>query len=274
MENLYENNRHKKLLFYSGIRLSKNKRVLFNWNKNYSYFDILRISGDISGNFDSDNTRYIYGYTFAPNTSDDDKKKVQNYIKRLKYSKRLVSDDVCEFVDNGILSFEANCPFRDFGVDVLFKPSGKLSIRDVMSTYFSDYLSNSLHIDFDILKQTYEDVEFNIVKVADVLRSKGVPEKIIDEEISLILKNFNTLKQSGKLYKIKEFIPEEIRQNFSDFLQFKTDDEREIYQALQGVNVIVWTDFFINDAPFKEVAQYLKAINDKNTLTVFILIGQ
>ena len=274
MKNLYEDDRYENVMFYSGISLSKKKRVVFNWNKYHYYFDILRISGDISGDFDRDNIRYIYGYTFAPIASDDDKKRVQNYFKRLKYSHRLVSDDICDFVDYGVLSLETNCSFRDFGVEVDFKPSERLSIIDVIGVYFSEYHKKSVTIYIEELKQTYEDAEFNDVKFADALRSNGVPEKIIGEKISLILEKFHTLKQSGELYKIKEFIPKEIQQSFSDFLQFKTDDEREIYQALQGVNAIAWKDFFTDDAPFKEIARYLRAMNDQNTLTVFILIGQ
>lgn len=73
---------------------------------------------------------------------------------------------------------------------------------------------------------------------------------------------------------MKRFIPKAIRSGFYDFLKFKTEKERKVYEALQGVDVLVYDDFLTSDSTVKEIIRYLRAIHDENSLTVFVLIKQ
>ena len=79
------------------------------------------------------------------------------------------------------------------------------------------------------------------------------------ELFGVILDKFETLKASGKLFQMKRFVPKVIRDSFSDYLQFETDEDRILYQTLRGdensgCNVLVYNDFYISGSTVREIA--------------------
>lgn len=259
-------------LIFAGATIGDNNQILFNWSEDSSS-DVVSLSKDTSGEFDRDGVRFVYGYEFNTGATGQQKKIFRDYVKGLSNSKALYSEDVGEFVERAVLRLDERYPLRDFKTTVHIEPTKSPSLVDVMREWLWEYLDNA-DVSFKLVKQAYEHVQFDAEKAAQALRDIGVNEDTIIHEIEFTTKKFDELKRSGELFQIKRFIPKAIREGFFNFLKFKTDKERKAYEALQGVNVLIFDDFMTSGATVKEVIRYLKAIHDKNTLTVFVLMKQ
>lgn len=257
---------------YGGIYV-ENKAVKFNWNEDRQG-DVLSLCQDTSGEFDKMGVRYIYGYEFNEGVSGNAKRLVRDYLKKLAPGNHLFDEDVDKFAENGIFRIENYDALDSFDATVSIEStSDSFSLINVMDQFFFEYC-RCRDFEFKLLKQTYEHVTFDAKKAADVLRESGWSDKDIRKEIEFTVNKFNELKQSGQLFQMKRFIPKEIRQGFINFLKFKTEAEEETYRNLQGSNVLIYDDFYTSGSTINEIIRYLHSINDKNTLTVFILVKQ
>ena len=235
--------------------------------------DIITLHSDCSGEYDNDGVKYIYAYTYHDNA---DRKQIglfRNYIKG-KYSDLFSTDgDVRDFVENGVLKLDDYVSFKDFGAIVNIQSTKQPSLVGIIRDYLEYYI-NHIEFDFTLVKQTYENVSFNADKAADALRKARYSESRVKETIEKVLKDFEALKNTGKLFEMKKFLPIPIRAGFTDYLVFQSDEEKKTYESLQGVNVLIYDDLITSGSTVKEVIRYLRAINDKNTLTVFVLVKQ
>lgn len=235
--------------------------------------DILMLHGDCSGEYDDDGVKYVYAYSYRSNA---DKKQIglfRNYIKG-KYSDLFSTDeDVRDFVEAWVLKLGDYIPFESFGAIVNIQPTKTPALVTIIRDQLEYYI-NHIEFDFTLVKQTYENVSFDAKKAANALRKFRYSESRIKETIEKVLQEFDALKQTGRLFEMKNFLPVAIREGFTDYLVFQSDDEKQVYKSLQGTNVLIYDDLITSGSTVKEVIRYLRAINDKNTLTVFILVKQ
>lgn len=235
---------------------------------------------DSSGEFDSDNIRYIYGYTFNPNANSDDNRTVRNYLKNL--GSKVFDEDIDDFVEDGVCKL---CRYTDGGkffkatVDVESASHRDTSLTDIMFLHIHENIK-SISLSFHLIKKMYKDVTFNEEQAIEALRRAGKSKVYIERCIKITNEKFYELKSSGELFQMKRFVPKEIRDSFSDYLQFKNEEERHSYETLRGddensgCNVLIYDDFYTSGSTVREIARYLHSINPLNTLTVFILIKQ
>lgn len=257
---------------YAGITIDDNNNVRFNW-ENDSDEDIIVLADDVSGQFVKDRVNYIYGYEYSKNASVSEKKLMRDYLKSLGHSAATSDENVNEFVERGVLRIEKYVKFNEFGATIHIESSKSPSLVDVISGYVSEY-TRSIHTDFTLVKKTYEDVEFDEIKAYDALLAENYTPEHAKREINFTAKKFESLKHSGELFQIKRFIPKPIRSGFLNFLKFKNEHERKVYESLQGVNVLIFDDFLTSGSTIAELVRYLRSIHDDNTLTAFVLIKQ
>jgi hypothetical protein len=258
---------------YAGVNVDAYGNVTFDWEMDNPDTDILKLAENTSGEFNDEGIRYVYGYQYNSKAGKDDKRIFRNYIKGLKNIGALYGENIDDFVEEGVFRLERCCGLSDFGAIVSIESAKSMSIINVMDSYISEYVKSPF-FDFKLVKRTYDHVEFDSIKAAQALRDIGWRESRIYKEMGFITNKFNELKESGDLFEMKRFTPKEIRCAFTDFLRFNSDSEREVYETLQGVDVLIYDDFLTSGATVKEIIRYLKAINDRNTLTVFVLVKQ
>lgn len=251
-----------------GIRV-KNGNVNFNWKSDNYAEDLINLYHNNSGEFNKDDIMYIYGYQFNDNGTYDEKKIVRDYLKK----DGIYTDDVETFVERGVHHIEDYINLKNFGAVVNVESTSGYSLVDIIGSYLNAYIEG-IHVSFQLIKDSYKNVQFDINKAKLALKSAGYTESEISKELSRTVDKFNALKQSNELFQMKKFMPAPIRSGFYDFLKFRTDDEKFTYMNLQGENVIIYDDFYTSGATVSEIIRYLKAINDKNTLTVFVLVKQ
>ena len=257
---------------YAGASINPDESINFNWKSDVDT-DIIALNTDTSGEFVSDNVRYIYGYVFSPNASKQDIKIFRDYLKGRSNPHFVVDRNVEEFVDRGILSIESYASFKDFDVTVHIDSTKHPSLVDMMSSYIMEY-SEGIYTDFQLIKETYENVQIDIDKLYTALIANGYNDNRANHEIEYTLKKFEELKRTGELFEMKRFVPKEIRSGFYNFLKFETEDERNLYMSLQGANVLLYDDFLTSGSTIKEAIRYLTSINESNFITVFVLVKQ
>lgn len=258
---------------YGGISI-KDNQVQFNWTSDDSN-DVIHLVQDCSGEFDDDGVRYFYGYEYTPHAKGEDKRIFRKYIKSLSTDgdTGLYSENIDEFVENAVVKFDSACPLSSFGATVHVESNKEISLVDVMWGYLWEYMHN-VDMEFELVKEAYDNVRFDTAKAFQALIDSGMSESQAKRTVTKVNIRFNDFKAQGKLFQMKAFVPREIRSGFTNFLKFKSEEERRAYEALQGTNVLIFDDLLTSGATIKEVIRYLKAIHDKNTLTVFVLVKQ
>lgn len=255
------------IYLYEGVSIDSKGNVVFNFDKDNNN-DIISLDSDVSGQFEEDNIRYIYGYKYNQNATNQQKKIFRDYIKLGKRT-----TDIEEFIEKAIIKLDVIQKLKSFGALVSIKSSSYPSIISIIGNYLHSYM-NPPFLTFELVKQTYNDVTFNTDIAFKALVKAGWNIVDAEDEVNFINNKFNNLKEEGELFQIKRFIPSEIRKGFSNFLKFKNDRQKQTYEKLQGVDVLIYDDFLTSGSTVKEVIRYLNAINPDNTLTVFVLINQ
>lgn len=269
---IIKQNHFKKI--YAGIRVNDQDELEFDWKKD-DPDDVMYLYKDTSGQFDSDGIRYIYSYHMNQNVKGSKKQKVRDILKHINSSNELYKKYVEKFIEEGVLNFDDNYDLNSFDAIVYLEPTSKdFTMVDAMNGYFMEYTDCPWY-KFGLIKKTYEDVEFDENKAFKTLVNEcHYDEDKAKRELDFTLDKFNQLKSTHELFQIKRFIPKEIRSSFYDFLKFKDEEEREIYSLLQNADVLIFDDFMTSGSTVKEIARYLRSINDSNTLTVFVLVKQ
>lgn len=257
---------------FAGITITNDDEVVFDWDKD-SPRDILKLAESTSGKFIQDDITYFYAYTWSDTATSHQINRVRRYLKSLRNSKDLYSQDVEDFVELGVLKFDEFKPLKIFSVLIGIEPSKFPSLVDVMDGYLMEY-SQSPIVDIRLVKNTYEHVEFDNSKAYKALLESGLSSHRADREIQFTIRKFQELKSSGTLFEMKRFLPRAIREGFYNFLKFKTEEEKQLYMELQGVDVLIYDDFLTSGSTVKEVVRYLKSIHNENQLTVFVLVKQ
>lgn len=258
---------------YGGVRVGDATHIQFNWSKDDADRDIISLVGNPSGRYDDDGIHYVYGYSYTANASQAAKRDFRNYIKGKTNPKYLYTADVQKFVETGLLNFDQYYPMSRFEVTIHIDSTRHPSLVDVMSEYICEYTRNK-HIDFALVKETYNNVQFNVETAQQAFYELGFSKRATENRINQLLVKFDELKKSGALFEMKSFLPREIRSAFTHFLKFHDDAERRTYESLQGVNVLIFDDFLTSGATIKEAIRYLRSIHNKNNLTAFVLVKQ
>lgn len=251
-----------------GVFIDEHNKLRFNWTKDKLKRDIVRLKVNTHGQTTKDGVQIIYGYSYNP---ECDRQILKEFRKQIKHPDP--TSDIYDFVEDGVLHINDFVPIDSFEVIVGIKPSYRPSILDVIKSQLLEHVCKK-SVSFELIKETYEHVSFDSRKATKSLLDAGYDADEVEDLIQSIVIDFEYLKDSGKLFEMKRFLPREIRAGFFGFLKFATDKERRAYENLQGVNALIYDDLLTSGATISETARYLHSINPTNTLTAFVLIQQ
>lgn len=257
---------------FAGITITNDDKIMFDWDKD-SPRDVLKLAESTSGKFIQDGITYFYAYTWSDTATPYQINRVRRYLKSLGETNDLYGQDVEDFVELGVLKFDEFKSLKSFSVLVGIEPSKFPSLVDIMNGYLMEY-SQSPIVDIRLVKNTYDHVEFDSSKAYKALLESGLTQHRAAREIQFTIRKFQELKTSGALFEMKRFLPRAIREGFYNFLKFKTEEEKQLYMKLQGVDVLIYDGFLTSGSTIKEVVRYLKSIHNENQLTVFVLVKQ
>lgn len=253
---------------YAGITI-KNGQPIFNWNSDNKNTDVLYLAKPQYGTELIADIPVMYGYEYAKKHAYDEQQALRNYIK----TEAEYSLDVRKFVEYGILHLNKMFPLSDLGYAVHPNSKTGKALIELMGDFLIDY-SNAVLSDFELVKETFQNVTFDSEKAAEAMRRRGLPEHTIQTRIAEAEAKFERCKQRIEPFEIKLFGPKPLRFGFMNYLKFSTEDEKLVYQSLQGVKVLVYDDVATSGSTLHEMNRYLTAINPKNELHSFVLIKQ
>lgn len=257
---------------YCGVRISTGASVKFDF-ENDSDTDIIKFVNTHPIQFDDGGLRNVSAYEYTSSASEEAKKIFRNYLKR--DPRALTNTQVLEFIENGVLRFDSIYNLNNFSVLIHTESSTKPSIVDVMCGYIMEYhTSNLVDAEFELLKATCDEVKFDAELATQALIDSGKSKFAAQRLIDIALAKFKASADAKEVFKIKNYVPREIRAGFSEFLKFGSEEEAHLYDSLQGKNVLIYDDFYTSGTTVGEVARLLKSIHEKNTLTTFTLVKQ
>lgn len=267
-------------MILEGVRGDKTGRYEFDKQVDLDT-DILDLHNNTHGHDLIGNIDLIYGYTFNKNANKLSIKKFRDCIKHeLCNTEIFASEDILDFVEDGILSIDSYKNLEDFHVVVSVKPSdSNNSLFGIMKYVLSDYGYSDL-IDIELLKRLCSEVEFDREKAYNAIKSQRDSShkkynKSIDYWLNDIEKMFELQKKKGNVFKIKLYKPIVARCGFTNFVKFKTKEDEVIYRELEaGTNVLILDDFFTSGSTINEISRYPTMINPDNKITAFTLIKQ
>ena len=246
---------------YCGVRISTGASVKFDF-ENDSDTDIIKFVNTHPIQFDDEGLRNVSAYEYTSSASEEAKKIFRNYLKRDPHA--LTNTQVLEFIENGVLRFDSIYNLNNFSVLIHTESSTKPSIVDVMCGYIMEYhTSNLVDAEFELLKATCDEVKFDAELATQALIDNGKSKFAAQRLIDIALAKFKASADAR-----------EIRTGFSEFLKFGNKEEANLYNSLQGKNVLIYDDFYTSGTTVGEVARLLKSIHEKNTLTIFTLVKQ
>ena len=271
--------KEEKYNYLEGIRPDDNGHYVFD--KKYDFdSDIIKLTTDTSGKGTIDNIPYYYGYEFNTDVEAEDIKKFRSALKHeFTNSDVFYGEEAQDFVDNGILHMDRYKHMKDFNV-VISTASyyGEKTLTGLMCTYVWEYAKDDAEVaDLQLIKELAKNVTFDEVKADEALASteKYKNPKKRKRAINDLKRQFEYAKKSGKIFKMKNYMPVLARVGFSNFLKFANEEQRDLYTALdKGTEVLICEDFITSGSTIKEIVRFLNSVNPDNKISVYVLINQ
>lgn len=264
---------------YAGVYIDNSGFVKMNWHKDKLKRDILRLSVDTSGYDDEFGIKHIYAYEYNPSIltnglSKDSKNVWRIFRNALKAGNHIEMSDLDNFVATGVARISEYESLDKFTVFVHVSPThGNVVLSRIGMQIIEDKGDAEL-IDIELIKKVYDEVTFDEILLRNIMKEHKDSESKIQEVLTSIRNTFESHKDSGRLFEMKSFLPRYIRPAFRDFLKFKSEDDRILYESLDGANVLLYDDFITSGSTIREMIFYLNSINPRNRLTAFALIKQ
>ena len=264
----------KRMIIETGISKNAEGGFDFNFKTDNRDTDILFLNEDVSKIETDGDIDIVYAYKYNEKANRDDIKAFRQTLKlQLSDVETLYSDEVFNFVENGIFRIDRYFSLDDFNVLIgIQSTSESKALTDIMTDILEHEMKEIEH-SFTLIKRMYECITIDCDKMYTVLEEAGYDERI-ESIIDKAMRKFEALKSQGQLYQSKKFFPKIITEAFSDYLIFENDKQRELYEKLQGANVLFCDDFYTSGSTLREANRYLKSINPDNQITAFILIKQ
>lgn len=267
--------------FCEGISVDTWGNVVFNYDKD-EYDDIIMLTKDSSGITEIDEAKVFYAYQYNPNCNDlKAKRKVREVIKQNINQFECLTDDVWDFIETGVLEFDSKFGLDNYPAVVSIQSSKSTSSSsDAIEANIFNYRGDmtgpygTTLCDIKLLKDTYENVQFNEDRAYDLLIENKFKTEDAYKEINKLKRQFEKYKSQNRLFQMKTIVPVCLRNSVSNFLKFANGEQEDVYKRLDGVNVLFYDDFLTTGTTVREAIRYLKSINPSVKITVFILIKQ
>lgn len=253
---------------YAGVYIDNSGKLKINSIKDKMHRDLILFNQNTSGKLWVGSVPIIYGYQYNLNC---DQKDYVKFRKLIKHPNNIEHLD--EFIERGVLHMDQFVPLDEFDIIIRIKPTSRPSILDNILVCLLDHVSHHT-VTLELIKQTYEHVKFDADQAIRDMIAAGFDEDYAYTQVGDMNILFENLKAKNELFQMKRFSPRVLRANFSNYLKFETEQEKQLYMDLQGKNVLIYDDFLTSGATLKEASRYLTAINPTNTLTCFVLIQQ
>ena len=266
------------MIIKDGVSKNSEGKYDFDYSNDLEY-DLIHLCDDDFGIKTAKGLTYFYAYRFNQSANIDDVKEFRRLFKNnYNNDSFFYKDSVLDFIELGMLRLDRYKSLTDFDVVFMsdFGHGDSAGVMALLDSLLLEY-TNGDFLDVRLVKESYDNIQFDIEKAITALMET---ERYSDKKKAVIAaksieKRFYKLKESGVVFKIKQYMPVAGREGFYDFLKFDTDEHKRVFMSLaKGTNALICDDFITSGSTVKEMRRYLHSINPNVTLTVFILVDQ
>jgi len=238
-----------------GIKLTDDDQYSFDWI-NDDINDILPLKyrpykGRILRKGD---TTYSYYHAFQLKKTDYSTDLLKA-IKMLEINRR----DLDQFLSKAVLGFNKKFAINSF--DTIISPtSSSLVLSEFVNMIADKGAIRNVYND-SFVKAAQDEIQLDLDKV----------NKIKDEKTKVeIFKAFKRATAPDNLFKMKD-IWARYREYFINFLKFNTENDRRLYNAVTGKNIVLVDDFKTSGTTIREMLNQLSDLGAANVVVIVLI---
>lgn len=200
-------------------------------------------------------TEYSYYYAYQLDKSEHS----TNLLKSIKMMDDNVSSrDIQQLISKAILGFDSIFGSNTFNAIIV--PQSSSLILTELSDQLAKKSGVSILFPESFVKAASTDIKLDHVKV------DNLPEKTKKE----VYRSFTKATNPNLPFKIKDIFSR-YRKFFTDFIIFNSQDDRKLFNAVQGQRVILIDDYRTSGTTIKEMIKQLADVGAVEVI-VFVLI--
>ena len=206
----------------------------------------------------------FFGYEVEPYIEKEARK---NLINQIMHSDKLKGEGFTKFIRKIGTDFDRAFNLAGYDVFVVPESSSKLSFE--IEKHLAR-LAFPRYVKFDEVKSLPADITFDFKAFED-----EVMTSYTDDAKRRISETINSLME--KIHNI-ESLPIDAKAELEnlpvkDYFRFKTQDEKEVFEKLSGLNAIVFDDVMTDEATIDNILKIIRLFNTSNEVTVFSMMG-
>lgn len=204
--------------------------------------------------------KIIYGSQIIGSNSGENREIGNSFMKKFK-NKQVDQHSYDLFLSKVINKFSYDHPIGEYSIIV--SPSTQTPLLNDVVRMLKSKAVNTLLASDVIIKNTIDNIKIDYEKY----NSKAPTKWDVRTELD---KQFHRATQEGT-FKIKKILPM-FRKFFSNFLIFKNDTHRQIFNSIRGGNVLIVEDYITSGNTLKEILRLVNELAPKQ-ITIFVFIS-
>ena len=200
-------------------------------------------------------TSYCNYYAYSLEKSENS----GELMKAIKlFDSSIGGNDLMMFINKAVMGFTKN--FGGMSFDTIVTPESSSTALSELAKQLQSKVGSTNIFPGAFVKTATMDIKFDEQKVATM------PEKNRKQFMGI----YNKVINSGKPFKIKEIYPP-YRKFFKDFIVFNNQNDRKLYNAVEGQSVILIDDYRTTGTTLKVMLDHLIEAGAK-MVVVFVLL--
>ena len=206
----------------------------------------------------------FFGYEVEPYIEKEARKNLINQIMR---SDKLKGEGFAKFVRK--IGTDFDCAFNLAAYDVFVVPESSSNLSFEIQKHLAR-LAFPRYVKFDEVKSLPTDISFDFKAFEDEVLTSYTDDakRRISGTISDLMERIHNL----------ESLPIDAKSELEnlhvkDYFRFKTQDEKEAFEKLSGLNTIVFDDVMTDEATIDNILKIIRLFNTSNEVTVFSMMG-
>ena len=217
-----------------------------------------------------------YGYEFAADVPSAVR---TDFIQYVKFPESIRNDsNLTQFIQKAVNDLNSKINLYDY--DLVIMPESSSRVNQYMLRYIYRFAQPTLRpmqlvkalplnitFDMDAYEQQYLNDVLENGRPRYTESQKEAAKASIQEMMDLIhRKEYFTIAKDVRKSKLRPYMEQ--------FLQFGSNEERDLCKTIRNQNVLVIDDITTSGSTLNEVLRTLRILNDSNNITIFSLIGR
>lgn len=218
-----------------------------------------------------DHWTYLFGYQFKPDVSSTVRTKFLHWIKGLDKSNMPTEFMIENLVEPPIIELNKIVNLSTFSC-TLYPRSNRSDLTRIIQRCVVNSIPNMNIESFELVKSTPKNIEFNwkqfnldyegIIEDHQYQQIKNYVDEILIPKIHEL--DYFSIAQNVK-YKYRRYI--------KNYLQFETHEQEELFQSLNGGNILILDDINTSGSTLTTILKYIKTLAPESKIFIFTLIG-